>query len=206
MPQACHRDLSAGTATATPPARPGWHVSRRSHGMTTMTATEPIAPPSAPLLTQEPPAAEPDDVPDPEVPPDVVDMATPAASAQWREHEALLQGFCQHIFKWMLDYHKQMMACVEATLGPVRQCLEHAAAGNEHAQYQLSDALLKMQEGGIKVQTTPYVATVHAMTPQGYVLDLQIQKTAAPELVEALTALLSWLSEAGFTGVQVHTA
>src|SRR5262245_2402222 len=173
--------------------------------MTTMTATEPIAPPSAPLLTQEPPAAEPDDVPDPEVPASVVE-ATPATSAQWREHEALLYGFCQQIFKWMLDYQKQMMDCVEATLGPVRQCLEHAAAGNEHAQYQLSDALLKIQEHGIRVQTAPYTATVHATTPQGYVLDLQIQKTAAPELVEALTALLSWLSEAGFTGVQVHTA
>jgi hypothetical protein len=172
--------------------------------MTTMTATEPIAPPSAPLLPKEPPLAEPDDIPDPEVPSDVVEPAPPL-SAQWREHEALLSGFCQQVQRWMLEYHKSMMQCLEATVEPVRQCLTQAAAGNEHAQYQLSDALLKMQEGGIKVQTTPYVATVHATTPQGYVLDLQMQKTAAPELVEALTALLSWLHEAGFTGVQMHT-
>jgi hypothetical protein len=50
------------------------------------------------------------------------------------------------------------------------------------------------------------VVTVHATAPQGYVLDLQIQKTAAPELVEALTALLTWLEHGGFVGVQVQTS
>lgn len=171
--------------------------------MTTMTATDSVAPPSAPLLTHLPPPAEPEDIADPVVPPGVLETEHPAAppSPQWREHEALLHGFCERILAWMVQYHKQMMQCVEATLGPVRQCLEQAATGNEHAQYQLSDALLKMQEHGIKVQTPPYVATVHATTPQGYVLDLQIQKTAAPELVEAVLSLTSWLEQAGFVGV-----
>jgi hypothetical protein len=148
---------------------------------------------------------EPDDIPDPEMPPDVA--ATEATQSELPSsyaHDAILQAFCTRVQAWMLDYHKSMMACLEATLEPVRQCLTQAAAGNEHAQYQLSDALLKMQEHGIKVQTAPYVATVHATSPQGYVLDLTIQKASAPEVVEALTALLSWLSESGFTGVQVH--
>lgn len=174
--------------------------------MPTMTATEPIAPPSAPILTTAP--AVPDDIPDPVVPEAVLDAPEPTGpvSPQWREHEALLHGFCQHVQTWMLDYHTSMMRCMEATLGPVQQCLTQAAAGNEHAQYQLSDALLKLQQDGIKVQTTPYVATVRATTPQGYVLDLQIQKMAAPELVDALTSLMAWLEGAGFVGVQVQAS
>jgi hypothetical protein len=147
-------------------------------------------------------AAAPDDIADPITPPGVLAPETPAPalSAQWREHEALLQGFCARVQAWMLDYHRAMVQCIEATLEPVRQCLTQAAAGNEHAQYQLSDALLKIQEHGISVQTAPYTATVHATTPQGYGLDLTIQKAAAPELVDALTALTDWLSQAGFVG------
>jgi hypothetical protein len=162
---------------------------------------------SAPDATAPAPAPEPDDIADPVVPAGALDTEPPppALSTQWREHEALLQGFCQRILGWMVQYHKQMMTCVEATLEPVRQCLTQAAAGNKHAQYQLSDVLLKMQEHGIKVQTAPYTATVHATALQGYVLDVQMQKASAPELVDALTALLAWLEQAGFTGVQVRS-
>ena len=174
--------------------------------MPTMTATDQIAPPSAPLVSAVPPAPEPDDIPDPDVPAAIGD--TPPAgpmSAQWREHEALLHGFTAQIQRWMLDYHKQMMACVEATLEPVRQVLRQDASDNEHASYALADALLKMQEQGIRVQTSPYIATVHATTPQGYGLDLQIQKTAPQELVDAVTSLVAWLEQSGFAGAQGRT-
>lgn len=150
-----------------------------------------------------PVTSEPEDIIDPHVPAAVLAAASPspAASAQWREHEALLHGFCAQMQTWMREYHQSMMLCMEATLKPVQECLRAAASENEHAQYQLADALLKMQEHGIKVQTTPYAATVHAQTAQGIGLELTIQKTDAQALTEAVRALVPWLEQAGFVGV-----
>src|SRR5215471_3582641 len=117
--------------------------------MPTMTASEPIAPPSAPMLTQTPVRPEPEDIPDPQVPEAVRHAVQAQVPREVYAHDALLHGFCARLEAWMVDYHKSMMRCVEATLKPVQECLRQASAENEHARYQLSDALLKLQEGGL---------------------------------------------------------
>jgi hypothetical protein len=176
--------------------------------MTTMTATDTSTPPSSSGLPDLPPAPEEDDIPDPVVPEGALASSPPQGplSQQWREHEALLHGFTAQIQRWMLDYHAQMMKCVEATLEPVRQCLLKAQSDNEHASYTLADALLKMQEQGIAVRTAPYVMSVQAYAEGGYAMSFTVSKTTAADLVEGVAALLAWLKQAGYAGVPSQMA
>lgn len=158
--------------------------------------------PSASLLPQEPARPEPGDIPDPLTPPAVLERVqgdAPGAPPPVYAHEALLHGFCARLEKWMQDYHASMMRCVEATLKPVQACLRQDSAENEHARYQLADALAKIQEGGLTVVNDPYQATVAVQSPQGCPVEVRISKRTPAELVEGLDALLRWLRDSGYT-------
>lgn len=160
------------------------------------------APKPVPLL--------PDDIPDVSVPETLTAaLAEPAPSTlpdKYGEHEALLQGFCQHLqaimHKWMLEEHHTLATGMDATLAGVRDWAKLVFQGNEHAQYSLADALLKIQEGGIALRHDPYNATVQAVSPAGYPVTLHLAKPDAAALVEALPAVVGWLQANGYVAPQ----
>lgn len=169
---------------------------------------EKIAPPSAPMLTEAPSPAkapEPDDIPEPVVPPEVTQAITtpPPPTPEFGEHEALLSGFCQalqkRIYDCILDEHKGIMRTMDGALHAMQGVLERLGHGNEHAQYQLSDALAKLQERGVLVVQNPYKAIVHATSPQGFPVALEICKRDAVELTQAIEGLTAWLQTSGYT-------
>jgi len=164
---------------------------------------EKIAPPSAPFLTETPPipAPEPDDIPDP-VTPDAVLAAVAPLPASFGEHEALLQGFAQHLqaimHRWMLEEHHTLASGMDATLTGIRDWAKTVFASNEHASYQLSDALLKIQEGGLTLRGEPYKLRVQVVSSQGFPVTIEVMKPDAEQLIAGLEGLLTWLAEAGF--------
>jgi hypothetical protein len=166
------------------------------------TLEEPDAPStSAPAADPPPVAAEPDDIVDPAVPPAVLAAAqTPALpplAPEWHAHETLLQGFCQHLMHRfdadMLSNGKQLMQTFQVMADAMQRWIEGHVQANEHSQYQLSDALLKLQERGLVVVQNPYQATVAVRSPQGYPVTVQLAKRDAGELLDALQVLLPWL-------------
>lgn len=184
-------------------------------------APDMIAPPSAPMLAQMPTpglqTTEPDDIPDPPVPASARDAVQAPAnpvgvpnapqapqmpSDTFNAHEALLQGFCQHLqnrlTQFLVEESKGLLRAFESTTLTLRECLERVAQPNEHAQYQLSDALLKLQEHGIALKGDPYRASLEALTPQGFPVTITVAKQQAGELVEALPALVGWMVEQGY--------
>ena len=166
-----------------------------------------ITPPSSPMLMARQ-APEPDDIPEPAVPAAVLaEVNTPHASSSLPEgfgaHEALLQGFCQHLqdrlHTFMLEEHKGIMQTLDATLVALRKWVETVGQQNEHSAYQLSDALFKLQEQGILLMENPYKVTIEAVTPEGYPVKIDVVKRTTEELIMAMPALSGWLAAQGYT-------
>src|SRR5262249_20407776 len=162
------------------------------------------------VMTADPIPPDPDDIPEPEVPPAVAaavmsasteDAPTPA----WAEHEALLQGFCQQFQKrfereWLTSGTKLMQA-LDVMSQSMQRWIEGHLQANEHSQYQLSDALLKLQERGVQLRHDPYTADVTAMSPQGFGIVIHVAKHEVSELIGALPALTGWLAQEGYKPV-----
>lgn len=96
-----------------------------------------------------------------------------------------------------------MASGLDATLVGIRDWAKTVFSSNEHASYQLSDALLKWQEHGLQVRGDAYKLRVQAVSPQGLPVVIEVAKPDAPQLVEGLEALLAWLVGAGFRGACV---
>jgi exodeoxyribonuclease-5 len=126
-----------------------------------------------------------------------------ADQALFQGHEALLQGFCQHLQRHLetnvLEHHKHVMATLDAVCDTVRKWGETALQANEHSQYQLSDALLKVGEQGLALRHDPYTVRVEAMNQAGFAIAIQVAKSDPDELTAALLNLLAWLVENGFS-------
>jgi hypothetical protein len=167
-------------------------------------------PPQAP----PPPAtAEPDDIADPVVPPAILAAVQapapepppplPPPTPEWHAHETLLQGFCQHLLRRLdaeiVGNGKELMRSIDAMCMAMKGWIEGQLQHNEHAHYQLSNALAQLQERGLVVVQNPYHATVQVRSPQGYPVTLQLAKRDAGELLDALQTLLPWLQAQHFT-------
>jgi hypothetical protein len=161
-------------------------------------------------MATEPVTPEPDDIPEPEVPPAVVaavstpnslDGSTPA----WAEHEALLQGFCRHLQQRLetelLSNGTKLMQALDVMSQSMQRWIEGHLQANEHSQYQLSDALLKLQERGVQLRHDPYRADVQALSPQGFPVTIHVAKHEVSELIDALPALCGWLVQEGYKPV-----
>lgn len=147
-----------------------------------------------PLLLTAPP--EPDDIPDPVVPASA--SPTLPAVPDIQLYEALLQGFCQHLQRRLdndvMDHHRGVMRALDSVCQTVKSWMEGMAQGNEHAQYQLSDALLKLQQQGLQLRHDPYTVDVQATSPHGYPVTFHIAKSTAPELLAELPDVVAWLA------------
>jgi hypothetical protein len=159
----------------------------------------------APVLGAAPLHAEPDDIADPEVPPAVMEAGQPP-TPEWQQHEALLQGFCQHLLHRLdadlLRNGKQLMRTIDAMGMAMKAWIEKQLAANEHSQYQLSDALRTLQDRGLVVVQNPYQATIQVRSPQGYPVTVQLAKREASELLDALGVLLPWLQGQGYAALE----
>jgi len=132
--------------------------------------------------------------------------ATPSApEPAWRQHEALLQGFLAHLQQRfdaeLVTHATNLMKSVDSMALSVKAWIEAFAGHNEHANYQLADALLKLRESGLQLRHDPYEANVQALSPQGYPVQIRVVKQTTGDLVEALPALMHWLAEAGYKPV-----
>jgi len=148
------------------------------------------------------------DILDPPVPPEALEASSPPVApiplpALVLQHEALLQGFCtalqDRLSHWILDHHKNMERVLDVTYAACKSRLEAVAAQNDHASYQMSDALLKLHDGGLAVLSNPYEASIEAVSPQGYPVMLKIVKKDASELTQAVIGVTAWLQTAGYT-------
>jgi hypothetical protein len=164
----------------------------------------------APLLT--------DDVEDPPVPAGTIDVApvppdasmlTPPPVTIPDALVPLAHGFCQYLqsrmHAWLMDEHRSLMTTVDSSLASIRTWAQEVFQSNEHASYQLGDALAKLREGGLTLhqdRTTPYTAVIDARTPQGFTLRLTIEKGTSGELIEELGRLEGWLVSNGYSVVE----
>jgi len=179
----------------------------------TMTvAAEPtVEAPGVPVERFAPAGHEPDDIPDPVVPagtgePSAATPASNGATPVSGVPPALLpmaHGFCDYIQNrlhgWLLDEHRQLAQGMDVTMSGIRDYAQKVLQCNEHAEYQLANALEKIQKEGLAMVSPPYQAVVQATTPSGLPLTLTITKLTAPELVNALTNLEAWLTQQGYT-------
>ena len=160
-----------------------------------MDAHVPGLPVEAPRIAQEPPSGTAPTVAPSQVSP------PPGAFLP------LAHGFCQYlqsqVHTFLGEEHRQLQASVDVSLAAVRHWAEGMLQGNEHAQYTLGDALLKIQAGGVTQTTgTPYTAVIDARTPHGYPLRLTIEKGTSSELIEELGRLEGWLVANGYCVVE----
>jgi hypothetical protein len=162
---------------------------------------QPLSPPVPPYDDGTP------DILDPEVPQEVIEaLLPPPAPAPLPplvlQHEALLQGFCtalqERLSHWILDHHKNMERVLDVTYAACKSRLEAIGTQNEHANYQMSDALLKLHEGGLQITHNPYEATIEAVSPQGFPVQLHLVKKDAGGLIEAVQGVTAWLVSAGY--------
>ena len=169
-----------------------------------------LAPPSAPMLTSAS-KPEPDDVIDPSVPVGTLEPLPPAKPATLPDgfgaHEALLQGFCQHLqsrlHQWLMDEHRQLTQGMDVTMSGIRDYAQKVLQCNEHAEYQLASALAKLQEEGLPLLSPPYQAVLRAQTPAGYAITLTLTKSTSGALVEELGRLEGWMQAHGYVPEEV---
>lgn len=91
------------------------------------------------------------------------------------------------------------MKALERVYDHMAACLDKIAVANDHAQYQLANALDRLSAAGVKVHGPPYTATVQARTPQGFPVTLTLHKGSAEDLVQALEGLSTWLQTQSYT-------
>jgi hypothetical protein len=178
------------------------------------------------MMTEPPPSPlDPtdDDIQDPVVPETTVQALTgatiPSTPALPGHNDPMLQGFLQAVYAHLKhqfdDYysdlkarilaidteHLRLCATLEQVTRIAKDGIEKASQHNEHAQYQWSDALLKLQEHGLALRHDPYTVRVRAVAPQGYPVDITIAKGNVQELTTALPALVGWLGQEGYKPV-----
>ena len=122
----------------------------------------------------------------------------------------LAHGFCQYLqaqFGAKLEESAiRMTKEVSTTVDGMLHYAQGVLQNNEHVGYQLSDALLKVLEGGIKIVRPNYQLVIHAVTPAGLPLTLTVTKDTSAELVEELGRLEGWLGANGYTALAAVAA
>jgi|SRR4029077_8318193 hypothetical protein len=173
--------------------------------MPEMTAT--ITPPSAPLMNSgnADVRPEPDDIPDPAVPPAVQEALSPPLPDEERfgEHEALLHGFCVHLQgrleQHMRQYAKDALGCIEEMHAYLKRDLDIKKEKIWHAETALDQLMAKVVTDGVQVRQDPYHLVVQATSPEGYGITIQIAKPDASALLAEVPQVLGWLASNHYT-------
>lgn len=186
-------DITQVPPTPTPPPSPA-----AGKAPLFVAAPDPAAIPEAPK--DFPPLT--DDIPDIAVPASVVaffDTAPPPPTSEQAPIVDATMGLLEgKITDWVNTQSTATMRTLDRVYEHLASCLDKIAVANDHAQYQLANALDRLSAAGITLHGTPYTATVQAMTPQGFPLTLTVHKGSAEELVQALEGLSAWLQAQGY--------
>jgi exodeoxyribonuclease-5 len=161
----------------------------------------------SPLLASPVPDVE--DIPEPVLPDailtDIANPPPPTLSPLREDWLPMLQGFCQHLQHRLEDgvaeMNRQLLQTMDACCLSLKNMRDLAVEHNEHAQYQLSDALLKLHEQGLQLRQDPYQASVRAVSPQGFEVTLTLAKPDREALTTALPLVLEWMAAQGWVGV-----
>lgn len=190
-----------------------------------------MKPPSAPMIGIIPETVlqlapeEPDDIPDPVVPEGTAEVSSLVQEPREGDKAPqtlpslapaipdslvpLAHGFCQYVQgllgKQLDDAGVKMARSVEQTTNDMATFTKGVLASNEHASYQLSDALAKMQEGGLPLLSPPYQAVLRVETSAGYPLSLTITKSTSGALIEELGKVEGWLQANGYKPGRVES-
>jgi len=137
--------------------------------------------------------------------PNVTPDTSGPADASWREHEALLHGFLTYLMSRLneevLQQSKDIMDVIKGAVRFIDEAAQRRDSASENALKLLSDGLAKLPSQGLQLHHDPYEATVEALSPEGFVVRLQIRKQSPAELTQALPGLTQWLKQQGFQGV-----
>lgn len=136
---------------------------------------------------------------------------SPSLRPEWRQFEPMLQGMLSYVgqklaaeqeraLQEVKARYREFDASIAATWTLLQKLVEQASQQNEHAQYQLADALLKLQEKGVQLRHDPYTATVQAVSPEGFPVTITLAKGDTGELCSSLPCLMEWLQHSGYTG------
>jgi len=122
----------------------------------------------------------------------------------------LAHGFAQYVQALLSQQLEEaairMTKSVDLTMSRMAQYTQGVLQCNEHAEMQLSHALLKLGEDGLKLVETPYTLQVQVRNPAGVPIVITVRKATAAELLDELTRLETWLALQGYEGTQEVTA
>jgi exodeoxyribonuclease V len=115
----------------------------------------------------------------------------------------LAHGFAQYVQgllgKQLEEAAIRMTKSVDLTMSEMAQYTKGVLTCNEHAEMQLSSALLKLGEDGLKLVETPYTLQVQVRNPAGVPIVITVRKATAAELLDELTRLEAWLAMQGYS-------
>jgi exodeoxyribonuclease-5 len=216
-------ELAQWTYTAITRAKDVLYFLTTHHFEGNVMPAKPVSPPSAPMMTTEPddqqsllaPAPALEDIPDPAVPASVQAAVTPPTLPdKFGEHEALLQGFAQHLLHRIEQglnhefgyYAKDAGKAVDDMAAYFRQQVEIDKDKLRHAETLLDMLISKAIQEGLRVRHDPYQASVQAISPQGFPVTITVTKPSDGELLTDLREFVMWLHESGFAAMPAPAA
>ena len=118
----------------------------------------------------------------------------------------LAHGFCQYLqAQFGAKLHEtaiRMTKDVDLVMSEMAQFTKGVLSCNEHAEYQLSEAIRTLCDKGLPLHHAPYEMTLQVYTPAGLPLTLTVRKTTPAELLDELTRLETWLEMNSYTGAK----
>jgi len=117
----------------------------------------------------------------------------------WGEHEALLQGFLSHLLSRfnteVLSNSKEVLKTLDAILVSMQAWM---VAREQSPVQSVADLAQVLGTTGVQVRHDPYTATVRALSPEGFEVQIGIAKYETGELINALPMLTHWLVQSGY--------
>jgi exodeoxyribonuclease-5 len=186
-------------------------------------------PPSAPMMNIPVDPREPDDIPDPVIPPATMtdaqeapriaaEAGSPPASVSPPSppfalpdgSEALLRGFTQYMHgklqSLMQDESLRIARAADVTIASMADYCKGVLQSKAYGANDLPDALRQLSTDGLKLMQAPYQVRISATSPHGFPVEFTLTKATAEEMIGAVTGLEQWLGERGYGKVTVGAA
>jgi len=117
----------------------------------------------------------------------------------WGEHEALLQGFLSHLLGRLNTEVLSNSRDVLKTLDAILVSMQGWMTAREQSPVQIVEGVAKvLSTTGLQLRQDPYTATVKAMSPEGYAVEIFIAKQDTGDLITSLTLLMEWLVKSAY--------
>ena len=94
-------------------------------------------------------------------------------------------------------HYRVTMTHMDAMFARVAEVVEKSAQHNEHATYQLANALEALAQQGLQTQA-PNEATLQFCTTEGFPASLTLRRRETADLMTALSKASAWLLSKGY--------